>query len=32
LRIGEVVRLKVASIDSQRMLLHIEAAKGGRDR
>jgi len=32
LRIGEVVRLKVACIDSQRMLLHIEAPKGGRDR
>ena len=32
LRIGEVVRLKVASIDSQRMLIHIEAAKGDRDR
>jgi integrase/recombinase XerD len=32
LRVGEVVRLKVASIDSQRMLLHIEAGKGGRDR
>jgi integrase len=32
LRIGEVVRLKVAAIDSKRMLLHIESAKGGRDR
>jgi integrase/recombinase XerD len=32
LRIGEVVCLKVASIDSPRMLLHIEAPKGGRDR
>jgi integrase/recombinase XerD len=32
LRIGEVVRLKVACIDSQRMLLNIEAPKGGRDR
>jgi site-specific recombinase XerD len=32
LRVGEVVRLKVTSIDSQRMLLHIEAGKGGRDR
>jgi integrase/recombinase XerD len=32
LRIGEVVRLKVAAIDSRRMLLHIESAKGGRDR
>jgi integrase/recombinase XerD len=32
LRVREVVRLKVASIDSQRMLLHIEAGKGNRDR
>jgi site-specific recombinase XerD len=32
LRVGEVARLKVGSIDSQRMLLHIEGAKGGRDR
>lgn len=32
LRVGEVVRLKVSSIDSQRMLLHIEDGKGGRDR
>jgi integrase/recombinase XerD len=32
LRIGEVVRLKIGSIDSQRMLLHIEGGKGGRDR
>jgi integrase/recombinase XerD len=32
LRVGEVVRLKVGSIDSQRMLLHIENSKGGRDR
>jgi integrase/recombinase XerD len=32
LRVKEVVRLKVASIDSQRMLLHIEAGKGSRDR
>jgi integrase/recombinase XerD len=32
LRIGEVARLKVAAIDSRRMLLHIESAKGGRDR
>jgi integrase/recombinase XerD len=32
LRIGEVVRLKVAAIDSERMLLHIESGKGGRDR
>jgi len=32
LRIGEVVRLKVGAIDSERMLLHIEGGKGGRDR
>ena len=32
LRVGEVVRLKVGSIDSQRMLIHIENGKGGRDR
>jgi len=32
LRVSEVVRLKVASIDSRRMLIHIENGKGGRDR
>jgi integrase/recombinase XerD len=32
LRVGEVARLKVSSIDSGRMLLHIEGGKGGRDR
>jgi len=32
LRVGEVVRLKIGSIDSERMLLHIESGKGGRDR
>jgi integrase/recombinase XerD len=32
LRIGEVARLKVSSIESKRMLLHIESGKGGRDR
>jgi integrase/recombinase XerD len=32
LRIGEVVRLKVSSIDSAGMLLHVEDAKGGKDR
>jgi integrase/recombinase XerD len=32
LRAGEVVRLKIGSIDSQRMLLHIENGKGGKDR
>jgi integrase/recombinase XerD len=32
LRIGEVLRLKPGPIDSERMLLHIEDGKGGRDR
>ncbi|MBA0085734.1 MAG: site-specific integrase [Acidobacteria bacterium Pan2503] len=32
LRVAEVACLKVASIDSKRMLLYIEAGKGGRDR
>jgi len=32
LRIGEVTRLKVAAIDSRRMLIHVEHGKGGRDR
>lgn len=32
LRVGEVARLKVSSIDSQRMLIHIENGKGGRGR
>jgi len=32
LRIGEVVRLKLGSIDSERMLLHIGDGKDGRDR
>src|ERR1700683_4971388 len=32
LRIGEVMRLKIGSIDSERMLIHIESAKGGKDR
>jgi integrase/recombinase XerD len=32
LRIGEVSRLKVASIDSERMLIHVEGGKGGKDR
>ncbi len=32
LRASEVVRLKVSSIDSKRMLIHIENGKGGRDR
>jgi integrase/recombinase XerD len=32
LRVSEVARLKVAAIDSRRMLIHIENGKGGRDR
>jgi integrase/recombinase XerD len=32
LRISEVARLKVTSIDSARMLIHIENGKGGKDR
>ncbi len=32
LRVSEVAHLKVASIDSKRMLIHIENGKGGRDR
>ena len=32
LRVGEVARLKVAAIDSRRMLIHVENGKGGRDR
>jgi len=32
LRIGEVVRLKVSSIDSERMLIHVESGKGAKDR
>lgn len=32
LRIGEATRLKVSSIDSKRMLIHVENGKGGRDR
>lgn len=32
LRVSEVARLKVTSIDSQRMLIHIENGKGGKDR
>jgi integrase/recombinase XerD len=32
LRVGEVVRLKIGSIDSERMLLHIDGGKGGKDR
>ena len=32
LRVGEVVRLKIEDIDSQRMLIHIRGAKGRKDR
>ena len=32
LRIGEVCRLKVTSIDSKRMLIHVEGGKGAKDR
>ena len=32
LRVSEIVKLKVKNIDSQRMLVHIEAAKGKIDR
>lgn len=32
LRVSEVVALHVTDIDSQRMLLHIRCAKGGKDR
>jgi len=32
LRVGEVVRLKIEDIDSDRMLIHIRGAKGRKDR
>lgn len=32
LRLGEVVNLKIGDVDSNRMLLHIRAAKGKKDR
>lgn len=32
LRVGEVVRLKVQDIDSDRMLIRIEHGKGAKDR
>ena len=32
LRVSEVVNLKISDIDSRRMLVHIEAAKGKKDR
>ena len=31
LRVGEVVRLKLKDIDSQRMLIHIKQGKGRKD-
>ena len=32
LRVSEVVRLKIADIDSRRMLIRVELGKGGKDR
>jgi integrase/recombinase XerD len=32
LRLGEVVRLKIADIDSQRMMIRVEQGKGNKDR
>jgi integrase/recombinase XerD len=32
LRVGEVARLKLTSIDSKRMLIHVENTKNGKDR
>jgi site-specific recombinase XerD len=32
LRVSEVVRLKVADIDSDRMMIHVRHGKGGKDR
>jgi integrase/recombinase XerD len=32
LRVREVTRLRIASIDSTRMLIHIEMGKGGKER
>jgi len=32
LAVREVVRLKVASIESARMLIHVEMGKGGKER
>ena len=32
LRVSEIVNLKITNIDSQRMLVHIEGAKGKKDR
>jgi site-specific recombinase XerD len=32
LRVGEIVRLKIEDIDSERMLIHIKGSKGRKDR
>ncbi len=32
LRVGEVVRLRIADVDSKRMLIHVRDAKGRKDR
>lgn len=32
LRVGEVVRLRIADIDSERKMIHLRGAKGGKDR
>lgn len=32
LRVGELINLKIADIDSNRMIIHIKAAKGNKDR
>jgi site-specific recombinase XerD len=32
LRVSEIVNLKIANIDSRRMIVHLEAAKGKQDR
>jgi integrase/recombinase XerD len=32
LRVSEVVLLKIADIDSQRMVIRVEQGKGGKDR
>ena len=32
LRAGELINLKVSAIDSKRMVIHIQNAKGGKDR
>jgi site-specific recombinase XerD len=32
LRVSEIVKLKITDVDSRRMLVHIEAAKGKKDR